>query len=399
MEEVKKAINEVTSTPENELIDSLPSNNGVLENKDNDMEPITEEATVEINPATGSYKQLAEKANISEETARLLDLKPEDIYDMPESINDVEVNTEFLKKAILETGSIKEDETELINEVIDLVKEYKKCKDHDAINWYRKFPKKLQDQVDATCQKLNNMERSTKKAMADFILGQIVSDSGFDQISYDFQKSMNEAFNTDGIMSYFIEEARTEFENGIDSTIAKVKAAENEENKEKVAAKIKQLEAIKEAYRQAYTYEGFIAAIKSGKVRVKKKHIDKYKRETSDWLYKYDEKRGADTPFVIQDPTKMAPIIYRLTDKMFTPEQCVAFVIGFYQYTKNYNANDVVDHTFMSYFISNILQIDLLGKDTREKADFINILTKNIITAVKAVNNIPDESEDEINEE
>jgi hypothetical protein len=79
----------------------------------------------------------------------------------------------------------------------------------------------------------------------------------------------------------------------------------------------------------------------------------------------------------------------------YTAEQCVAFIIGFFKFTKNMKANDVVDHTYMSFFISNILNLDLIPHTVAEN-DFINILSNNIKRAICAINNIEykEESED-----
>ena len=64
----------------------------------------------------------------------------------------------------------------------------------------------------------------------------------------------------------------------------------------------------------------------------------------------------------------------------------------------NYNGHDVVDHTFMSYFISNILQLDFVTT-TAEQGEFINILSNNLEEALKAINHIEDEESEESEDE
>jgi hypothetical protein len=318
--------------------------------------------------------------------------------EIPESINDVEISDEILRKAILEDSNLKlnTEDTELLEQMIDLVKEYKTTPKmmKDNINWYNKLPNKIKEEVNRACAEVNNIDKGTKKIFAEYFLDQVIQSSGIDQISYDMQKSMNEAFDTDGIMSYIIEECKTQFEIGIENTMKKIKAIpEDKITDELRQQKIEQLEGIKHAYNQSYMLDEFTAAIKSGKVRVKKFDIEKWARHVHQWLYKY-ENTTSDTPFVIQDPTKCVPILYRIFNKRYTAEQCAALIIGFFKYTQNYNANDVVDHTFMSYFISNILQLDLIRK-TSEQADFINILSNNLEEALKAINNIKDEESEE----
>ena len=397
--EIKELINKETSTEDNKVIDEMPSNNGVLE-AEPELEPETAEAKVEIDPVNGSYKQLAEELGISEEGARLLDIKPEDIFDIPESINDIDIDPDIIKKNILEDKTLHFDKSDekLVAQIIDLTMEYKKSPNElkENINWYNKLPDPLTAQIDKSCAENNNTSMATKKVFAAFILDQIISDSGIDQISYDMQKSMNEAFNTDGIMTYILEESKTAFETGIEKTIEKIAAIDTTEEftEEKKSAKLKQLNDIKEAYRQSYMLEDFIAEAKKGKLRVKKFDIDKYGRHVREWLHKYE----GDTPFLVQDPTRVPPVLMRIYNKRYTAEQCVAFIIAFFKYTKNYDSHNVVDHTFMSYFISNILQLDLL-RETTGQANFVNILSNNVEEAIKAVNNIKsNESEDEVDE-
>ena len=119
IEDIKEVIKEATNTEDNTFIDSLPSNNG-QEESDQSLDPVTKQVAVDIDPVTGVYSQIAEELGISEEGAKLLDLKPEDFLDIPESINDVEINIDILKKNILEDKNlnIKPEETELIDEVL-----------------------------------------------------------------------------------------------------------------------------------------------------------------------------------------------------------------------------------------------------------------------------------------
>ena len=398
IEDIKEVIKEATNTEDNKFIDSLPSNNG-QEESDQSLDPVTKQVAVDIDPVTGVYSQIAEELGISEEGAKLLDLKPEDFLDIPESINDVEINIDILKKNILEDKNlnIKPEETELIDEVLKLVVDYKKSPKmiKDNTNWYERLPKKLQEQVNIACSQVNNNKMSTKNTFAEYFISEIISSSGIDQIAYDMQESLNDAFNINGIMGYIITECKTEFEKGIDNMIEKFKnMPEDKIDEETRESKINLLNRISEAYRQSYTLEGFLSAIKAGKCNVKKKDIDRYARHVRTWLSKYE----GDTPFVIQDPTRVPPILYRMFHKKYSAEQCVAVIIAFFKYTMNYNGHDVVDHTFMSYFISNILQLDFVTT-TAEQGKFINILSNNLEEALKAINHIEDEESEESEDE
>ena len=173
----------------------------------------------------------------------------------------------------------------------------------------------------------------------------------------------------------------------MEATMERTRNSENIDEEKKAELLDKQQRTL-EAFHEAYSYDSFIKAIKNGKVRVKPFDIKKYKR----WIQQFYNKYEGDTPFVIKDPSTMAPLKRFFPE--YTIEQCVAFVIGFIKFTINMNPNDVVDHTYMSYFIHNVSQLDLVRHKASER-DFINILSNNIKRALNAINNIKSENESE----
>lgn len=393
LDNINTIINESTQTEENKFLDSLPSNNGVEESNE-EIEPITERAAVSIDPVTGNYAQIAKELNITEDMAKMLEFNEDDIIKIPDSKYDLEFDEEVLKNNIMETIGSKD--IQLVSDLLDLIFKYRKAGIfRDSNNWYELLPKKIKNIIDKQCLNLNNTSIATKKMLAKELLEEIISSSSIDQIAVDMQESLNNAFDTSNIMTYVLEENMTTFEKKLEELIEKDKAAkiDDPEKDKKRQDHIKLLEKIKYQYRESYTLEGFIDAIKHGKVRVKPFDITKYKRFVDQFYWKYEQ----DTPFTIQDPTRIPPILLRKFPR-FTPDQCVAFVIGFFKYTANMKANDVVDHTYMSYFISNILQLDLI-KHLVEEGDFINILSNSIEKALCAINNIEyKESEENVDE-
>lgn len=377
-------------TADSEFIDKLPSNNGELVNEGNakpEDEVDSEKKPVSIDPTTGVYQQQLDDLGISKEMADMLEIKPEDLLNIPDSIADIDIPDEILTKNIQENGI---EDAELAAQMMSLVQEYRKMADpfRSNVNWYSKLPEKIRSIIDKQCYEVNNNSMSAKKTFAEAFIQDIVNDAGIDSVVIDMQKSMEEAFDTSGITEYILSESRTEFEKNMEATIEKTRNAENIDE-EKKAELIKKQEGVLKAFHDAYTYESFINAAKSGKIRVKKFDIEKYAR----WIREFYSKYEGDTPFVIKDPSTMAPTLKRFFPE-YTSEQCVAFVIAFIKFTRNMNPNDVVDHTYMSYFIHNISQLDLVRHKASER-DFINILSNNIKTALDAVNNIKSENESE----
>lgn len=387
----KQMINAIPSA-EKDFIDNLPSNNGQLVVDENaNSKPVdevdTETKAVSINPLTGVYEQQLDDLGISKEMADMLELKPEDLLDIPESISDINIPDDILTKNIQENGI---QDAELAAQMMTLVQEYRKMDDpfRSNVNWYKKLPEKIRSIIDKQCMEVNNNSIAAKKTFAEAFIQDIVNDAGIDSIVVDMQKSMEDAFDLSGITEYILSESKTEFEKNMEATMERTRNVENLDE-EKKAELLERQEKVLKAFHDAYSYESFIKAIKSGKVRVKPFDIHKYSR----WLKEFYTKYEGDTPFVIKDPSVMAPILHRFFPE-YTPEQCTAFVIAFIKFTRNMNPNDVVDHTYMSYFIHNISQLDLVRHKASER-DFINILSNNIKTALDAINNIKSENESE----
>lgn len=377
-------------TAESRFIDSLPSNNDQLEaNGDSkpEDEVDNEKTSVSIDPVTGEFQQQLDDLGISKEMADMLEISPEDLLDIPESIADIKIPEEVLMKNIQENGI---EDAELAAQIMGLVQEYRKMEDpfRSNVNWYKKLPEKIQNIIDKQCIQVNNNSMNAKKIFAESFIQDIVNDAGIDSIVIDMQKSMEEAFDTSGITEYILAESKTEFEKNMEATMERTRNSENIDEEKKAELLDKQQRTL-DAFHEAYSYDSFISAIKDGKVRVKPFDIKKYKR----WVQEFYNKYEGDTPFIIKDPTTMAPILKRFFPE-YTTEQCVAFVIGFIKFTRNMNPNDVVDHTYMSYFIHNVSQLDLVRHKATER-DFINILSNNIKRALNAINNIKSENESE----
>lgn len=385
----KEMLNAIPNT-EADFVSKLPSNNGQLTRENGTIpegEVESEKKSVVIDPATGEYQQQLDDLGISKEMADMLELKPEDLLDIPDSINDIDIPDDILTKNIQENGI---EDVELASQMMSLVKEYRKMGDpfRGNVNWYKKLPEKIRTIIDKQCAEVNNNSMGAKKTFAEAFIQDVVNDAGIDSIVYDMQKSMEEAFDTSGITEYILSESKTDFEKNMEATMERTRTAENIDE-EKRSELLDKQQKVLDAFHDAYSYESFINAIKSGKVRVKPFDIHKYAR----WLKEFYNKYEGDTPFVIKDPSTMAPILKRFFPE-YSNDQCIAFVIAFIKFTRNMNPNDVVDHTYMSYFIHNISQLDLVRHKASER-DFINILSNNIKMALDAVNNIKSENESE----
>lgn len=389
-EEVK-AVEEViksTETEEDKLVASLPSNNGV-EVSNGSEEATTEQKKVNINPNNGSLNVLTDRESeeddeyvqISDDLKKLLTMEDDEVYAIPESLDEIEITEEMLKGKIKEGYDLSDNDIKVL---LPLIQKYRV--DRNSCKWFNEMPKKLQDLINKQCLEVNNNSSEAKNLFASEILDAIVRETKMDKIVIDMQKSIAEAYDLSPLMEMIIDKQKTSFEDAIDKKIEiltnKKEESTSEESKDILEEKIKMLEDIKNAFYQSYTYEDMIDKIKRGKIRVKPFDIRKYARFCSEFNYKYE----GDTPFIIHDVRILMPVLKRKFSK-YTEEQVCAFVIAFIKHTQNMNSKSPIDHTFMSYFISNIINLDMIT-DTKEKSVFSTTLMGNIEKGIRAINNI-----------
>lgn len=365
-EELKEFLEENMSE-DAKFLDSLPSNNGIDEAVDNQLEDIIEERTVNIDPNTGSVISLEGK--VDAELAKMLDINIEDLYEIPKSAAEIPYDPELIKSNGANYG-LKESDMIALLPVID---DFRAGKDK---NWYSMLPDSIKQMINKQCAYLNNNSQAAKKLFAEELIRGLIRDAGIDRITIDLQKVTEQAFGEglSGIMKMTLDYQRT---------ILETKFLENAERLEAEGKteKAEHLKKVAEAYRQSYTLENFIAAAKTGKLRVKKFDLEKYGRYIAEFNHKYE----TDTPFVINDISGIAPILVRKFFETFTTEEVITFIIAFCKFCRNMNAKDVIDHTFMSYVIINVSTLDLIVKDQEEGA-FVNTLTDSLHKAIAASN-------------
>lgn len=367
VKELAKVLDSMTSE-EAKMVQSLPSNNGVLENTaaTNKEKDIIKKETVTIDPNTGTMQAI--NNSIDAEIAKLLEVNIEDLYEVPESAADIPYDPELVKANASNYG-LKNTDIAALLPVIDKFRAGEDC------NWYAELPPTIRKMINRQCLEVNNNSLSAKKLFAEELIRGLIRDAGIDRITIDLQQVTNKAFDISGIMKMTLD---------YQNTILETKMLETADNLEKDGKtdKAEHLRKVAAAYRQSYTFEDFIAAAKSGHLRVKAFDVTKYARFANEFNYKYEK----DTPFVINDITGIAPILRRKFPE-FTTDQIVRFVIAFCKFCQNMDSKNVIDHTFMSYVIINISSLDLVVND-QEQDIFLTALGENIKAAVRAVNNI-----------
>jgi len=349
------------------FIEALPSNNGVLEAVDNTMEDITEDAIVNIDPNTGTMIT-SFQSSVDDKLAAMLDINIEELYKLPETASEIPYDVDLIKSNAGNYG-LKDADIAALLPIID------KFRAGEDLNWYNLMPEAIKVMITKECIEVNNHSMSAKKLFASELISGLIRDAGIDKIAIDLQEITNNAFDISGIMNMTLDYQKTVLETKFQELYSNLEAEGKFE-------KAKTIQDVSNAYKQSYTYENFITAVKTGKLKVKQFDIDKYKRYVSEFNYKYEK----DTPFVINDISGIAPVLRRKLPQ-FEVHQIIKFIIAFCKYCNNLDSKSVVDHTYMSYTIINIMNLDLIVSNQEENA-FTNTILANLNTAIEAVNNI-----------
>ena len=123
VKEVSKLIEENTVEEDKKVV-QFPSNNGVLENESNDLEPETKQVKASINVNTGAIDTLLNdddsELQIDPELMKLLTMEDDDVYKVPENVSDIKVSDDELKKSAESLGFGEED----IIAIMPLLKKY-----------------------------------------------------------------------------------------------------------------------------------------------------------------------------------------------------------------------------------------------------------------------------------
>ena len=118
-------------------------------------------------------------------------------------------------------------------------------------------------------------------------------------------------------------------------------------------ANVEKLETIKANIDKAFDLTDFKEYCKH--CRIKPIEIKKPSRVFDNFNFKYEH-----NDIVINDIRACPDIIIRHMNE-YTRDQAMSVCLAFCKYCANMNANDIADHTFMYYFIRNIIVIDRIN--------------------------------------
>lgn len=120
------------------------------------------------------------------------------------------------------------------------------------------------------------------------------------------------------------------------------------------------LMAVSNGYKQAHSLEEMYEAYIHGGKKMKIRHIDL--EDISKIIIDFEGKYK-NSNFTIRDINKTEGVLLRFVNSRFTERVVKGFIIAFCKYTSMMKPSNQEEHTFMYYFINNILSLDVPTTD------------------------------------
>ena len=220
----------------------------------------------------------------------------------------------------------------------------------EVFDIYKELPQSMKNIVDAEAVKYPDY-RTVRKMIADMLVNQLADEvkknAGMDMD--DFMRDIKK-----DIMSFSDELSRDTAKLSIDmmaDNLESVNLAITKATEENDQEKLKRFTDIKQGMLDADNLEKFKEFCK--RVKIKKFDIEKPSKWYRDFLRKYENHK-----YNIYDISDCESILSRHFDDY--SRRNIALLIAFCKYCMNFSPDNIYEHTFMYYFIKNIVILDRL---------------------------------------
>lgn len=372
-EEQVEQINEVIeeSVKENKELSSIkemPSNNGVEENEGNTEKGEMKLAQINIDPNTGEHriiKTIEDEDTVDSQTFEEL------VADIESGKIKVDTdNSPITEKELKDIVELDEDgNIDFTNEEYKtLLSIVNRRQNGEDFNIYKLLPDSIKKVINETIgisedsSMVTKEIRTIRNSMAESYIDQYIMNASIARARGDLNKEMESLFKdtqqdiAEYTVGYTAERNRAYRE--------QVEAMEDEEKKEKL---LKVLDTID----SAYSLDPLKEFAKNCKI--KKYDLENPKNYFRDFINKYSK-----SEYNIYDIKLTLPILERkiVDNEKYNNADVVAFLVCFCKYIRNFNSDNIVEHSFMYYVIYNIV---LMDANTSEKTiEVSNIFANNI---------------------
>ena len=265
--------------------------------------------------------------------------------------NDI-IDTSVFDK-ILDSESMKD--VEIINTISSMIK---RRLNGEKFSPYSLFPLRIKDKIkDIAVSSGQPVNKTTLNFIGSYIFDSMVNNyknlipSGqnvdIDSILTGYNEGIQNIYDK-GTQELSVNRMsiREEKKAEIDASIEKAKSEGNEDA-------VKEFTLMKDGLDDAYNLTKFSEAIKT--IKIKKFDLEKPERVYSIFTHKYENHR-----YNISD-IRSCPSILSRHLKDIPETDLIKFCLCFCKYIQNMSPDNIVDHTFMYYFIRNIYLLDSLN--------------------------------------
>lgn len=369
VEQINEAIEEsVKENKELSSIKEMPSNNGVEENEGNTEEGEMKLAQINIDPNTGEHriiKTIEDEDTVDSQTFEEL------VADIESGKIKVDTdNSPITEKELKDIVELDEDgNIDFTNEEYKtLLSIVNRRQNGEDFNIYKLLPDPIKKVINETIGISENSSMVTKEirtirnSMAESYIDQYIINASIARARGDLNKEMESLFKdtqqdiAEYTVEYTAERNRAYRE--------QVEAMEDEEKKEKLLEVLDTIDS-------AYSLDPLKEFAKNCKI--KKYDLENPKNYFRDFINKYSK-----SEYNIYDIKLTLPILERkiVDNEKYNNADVVAFLVCFCKYIRNFNSDNIVEHSFMYYVIYNIV---LMDANTSEKTiEVSNIFANNI---------------------
>lgn len=331
-------------------------------------------ASIIIDPVTGRPVMAEEYEQDEDELQSFEEMLADDSIEIDDiDIEKVEVKDQTIKDitaAMFSNTTLSPKDFDMIRAAVE------KFKKGEKFSYYTAMPDIIKNQINSTIgaemsSKMGNFVKEGRNYMASSLLQEIVSSEVMNVVTYDYQKNIRKAMN-EGVKGMKEDKYWSDIKSYFLDKLPKV--AEEFLSKGETD-KANRCNDIRNAFIESYTFKEMHDLYNKHKIKVKKIMLEKFKRTCMEFNVKYQKSQN-----IIQDVQLIERALDRHAAKKFDMVVINEFICVFILYTqmKNMDPNNIADHTFMYYFIQNILTLDYYDKNNKKDVEFHDQLINNI---------------------
>lgn len=243
-------------------------------------------------------------------------------------------------------------------------------------SYFKSFPPVLQEQIKdmlkIPADVYTEQSRTILNEFAKNLLSNLIQSQYMESINDTFQENIKKLSAENG--KYIEKDAywtyvRTFFNHIL---VERIKEYEEKEDIEKA----EKCRGIYYAFKESYNFSIMKDLYKNtGKLKVKSIMLEKFDRTCNEFNSQYKNHQRT-----IINVKQLVKALDRTADKKFDLDVIKEFICVFIKYTqyKNMSPNNIADHTFMYYFIFNILTVNTCNPEIEEDVQFRDQLINNI---------------------